>query len=269
MLRLTTNVTVSPASSARSSSAAGAHVLDRLGPRLGEQRRQLVSGQRARRRAPRSIAPADEVAPDRARRLAAARAAARDEAPVARLDDVEHALGHPLRVDVAAGRRTAARSARRRPAPAACAPGAGDGNGCSGEMWSPLALQPAEVRRARGDELAATSRPGSAGPGSPTSGSSRRASAHQRASCRRSRPASPTPGAVAVRRVGDAGAPVALGRLGRRSRPAPRRSSGGAGRSSGGSPPAGGRARRAPRPAPRATRSGRPRTRRCRRGSRS
>ena len=45
MLRLTTNVTVSPASSARSSSAAW-HVLDHLGPALGEQRRQLIGIER-------------------------------------------------------------------------------------------------------------------------------------------------------------------------------------------------------------------------------
>ena len=65
MLRLTTKVTVSPASSARSSSAAWRMSSIASGPRLGEQRRELVLGQRARRRAPRAIAPADEVGADR------------------------------------------------------------------------------------------------------------------------------------------------------------------------------------------------------------
>ena len=46
MLRLTTNVTVSPARPRRSSSAAHAHLLDHRGPLLGEQRRQLLGGQR-------------------------------------------------------------------------------------------------------------------------------------------------------------------------------------------------------------------------------
>ena len=42
MLRLTTNVTVSPASSRAQLVGGLAHVLDRLGARLGEHRRQLV-----------------------------------------------------------------------------------------------------------------------------------------------------------------------------------------------------------------------------------
>ena len=88
--------------------------------------------------------------------------------------------------------------------------------------------------------------------------------ARSAAACRRSRPASPTSGQRRGRaRSRDAGAPVLARRPRRRSRPAPRRSSGGAGRSSGGSPPGGGRARRAPRPAPRALRCAPPRTRRC------
>ena len=63
MLRLTTNVTVSPASSARSSSAARRMSSIASGRRLGEQRGQLLRVSR-RRRGP-SIAPGDEVAADR------------------------------------------------------------------------------------------------------------------------------------------------------------------------------------------------------------
>ena len=85
-----------------------AHVLDRLGPRLGEQRRQLLLAQRRRRRAPFAIAPGT-----RSRRigalLAAARAAARDEAPVLQLDHVEHALLDPARRPCTAGTRRGAR----------------------------------------------------------------------------------------------------------------------------------------------------------------
>ena len=47
MLRLTTNVTVSPASSARSSSAAWRMSSIDLGPRLGEERGELVRVERA------------------------------------------------------------------------------------------------------------------------------------------------------------------------------------------------------------------------------
>ena len=140
-----------------------AQVLDRLRPRLGEERGELVLGQRARRRAPRAIAPATRSARI-ARRLGAPRAAARDEAPVARLDDVEHALRDPLGVDVAAGRRTGARSAPRRRAPGACAPGGATGTGARarcGRRWrSGRRGRSRRRRRAR-----ATSRRGWAGPG--------------------------------------------------------------------------------------------------------
>ena len=142
MLRLTTNVTVSPASSARSSSAACAHVLDRLRPRLGEQRRQLVRRSARSPSRPRAIAPAT-----RSRRIGAAPSRRPEPRRGMKLQyfvliDVEHALGDPLGVDVLAGRRTAARSARRRPAARRLRTWCGDGNGCSGEMWSPLALRP-------------------------------------------------------------------------------------------------------------------------------
>ena len=142
MLRLTTNVTVSPASSARSSSAAWRIVLDRLRPRLGEQRRQLVLATAARPSRPFAIAPADEIGADR-------RGASRRPDPRRGMKlqyfvliDVEHALRRPTPRRCTAGRRTAARSARRRPPPGVLRTWCGDGNGCSGEMWSPFALSP-------------------------------------------------------------------------------------------------------------------------------
>ena len=100
MFRLTTKVATSPASSARSSSAAMriSFFLDHPGARLGEQRRQLLLGQLLPR-----PAALDRARGDRriGRRLAAAaRAAARDEAPVLELDHVEDALLHPLGVQV-------------------------------------------------------------------------------------------------------------------------------------------------------------------------
>ena len=74
-----------------------AHVLDHLGARLGEERRQLPGGQR-----PAGARAGDRVRPQRALgAVGAAGAAARDEAPEARLDDVEHALGQPFPVDEA------------------------------------------------------------------------------------------------------------------------------------------------------------------------
>ena len=186
-----------------------------------------------------------------------ARAPARDERPEARLDHVEHALVHPVRRRCTARTRTGARSARRRPRPAACAPDAATGTGARarcGRRWRdspPRSVAPAC------DELR------------PPVGEVRRHLdahvGHQPARLgdeplhvldrHRRRP---------VGRVGSGAraqprAPVAPRPPPSRSRPAPRRSTGGAGRSSGGSPPAGGRARRAPRRAPRATRRGPPR----------
>ena len=234
-----------------------AHLLDRLRARLGEQRRQLVAASAARRRRARARSRrADEVAADRRAARPAARAPARDEAPVARLDRRRARPARSTPGRCTAGRRTAARSARRRPAPGACAPGAGDGNGCSGEMWSPLARQPAEVGRARARPARGHQSARFGGTWTPTSGISRARLGDEPLACRRSSPASPTParrasGAVVRARC----ASSASARRRWRSRPAPRRSSAGAGRSSGGSPPAGGRARRAPRRAPRAPRS--------------
>ena len=74
-----------------------AHVLDRLGPRLGEQRGDLAGVERAA-----GARPRDRVRPQRALRpVDAAGAAARDEAPVLRLDHVEDVLRQPLGVDEA------------------------------------------------------------------------------------------------------------------------------------------------------------------------
>ena len=183
MLRLTTNVTVSPASSARSSSAACAHVLDRLGARLGEQRRQLVRGQRS------AVAAARDRAGRRGRaRIAAldapARAAARDEAPVPRLDRRRARPARATRGRCTAGRRTAARSARRLRLPAACAPGAATGTGARarcGRRW-----RSARRGRSRPPRPARATSPR----GSAASACRRRASAARAsrpgASCRRS-----------------------------------------------------------------------------------
>ena len=100
MLRLTTNVTVSPASSARSSSAAW-RMSSIASGRVSANSAVSSSGASGGPSRARSIAPGHEVAADRRGRLGAPRAAARDEAPVARADRVEDRLGQPLRVDVA------------------------------------------------------------------------------------------------------------------------------------------------------------------------
>src|SRR3954467_3776019 len=109
MLRLTTKVTVSPASSARSSSAAW-RMSSIASGRSSAKSAVISSAVSAAPWRARAIAPATAsrtlagggCAPDGARRLAPARAAPGDEAPVARLDDVEHALVDPLRVYVLA-----------------------------------------------------------------------------------------------------------------------------------------------------------------------
>ena len=244
MLRLTTNVTVVAGQLGAQLVGRLAHVLDRLGARLGEQRGQLVLASARRRRAPFAIAPGT-----RSRRIG--RSSRRPEPrrgmklQYLQLDHVEHALLHPLRVHVLRvdaeplGERVAARLR------AACASGAATGTGARARCGrrSPTA------RRGRSRpprRAAATSRRGSAGSGSPTSGisrwHSRTSSAHvverdrrgpgrQRQPARRASPR-------ALRLVGDLA-------------PAPRRSSAGAARSSGGSPPGCGRTRRAPRRAPR------------------
>ena len=230
-LRLTTNVTVSPASSARSSSAAA-------------RMSSIASGRVSANSAVSSSAPSgappvgarQRVGPrgrrPGARRARRGRAPARDEAPVARLDHVEHALRDPLRVDEA--RVHAQPLGERHPSCASrLRTWCGDGKGCSGEMWSPLADSPPRSVAPAADQLAATSRPGWAGSGSPTSGISRRASAT-------SRSMSSTETGEAHAGARDVG-PRSAGRCASsprrppwRSRPAPRRSSGGAGRSSAG-----------------------------------
>ena len=146
-LRLTTKVTVSPASSARRASAAW---------RMSSIASGRVSANRA------VTSPASSGAPARARasvsgrrapsgRSTPARAAARDEAPVARLDDVEHALRDPLRVDEA---RVHAQPLGQRDAvlrePLAHLVGRREG--MLGRDVVAVGRQPAEVGRARRDE---------------------------------------------------------------------------------------------------------------------
>src|SRR3954466_2086674 len=106
MLRLTTNVTVSPASSARSSSAAWRMSSIASGRASANSAVSSSGSRRAPARAPppppapppRARAP--QAGPQRARGLGPPRAAAGDERPVLRLDDVEHALVDPPGVDV-------------------------------------------------------------------------------------------------------------------------------------------------------------------------
>ena len=113
MLRLTTKVAVSPASSARSSSAA-TRISSITSGRVSANSAVSSSSVRARPIASLLDRPRREAGVERLL-AAAAGAAARDEAPVLELDHVEHALLHPLRVHVlrvdaeALGQREAAR----------------------------------------------------------------------------------------------------------------------------------------------------------------
>ena len=76
-----------------------ANLLDRFGPRLSKERRQLRRAQRLTG-APLLNRRANKISVDRERRLVAAGAAARDEAPVLGADRVENGGGRPLRSDV-------------------------------------------------------------------------------------------------------------------------------------------------------------------------
>ena len=118
-----------------------AHVLDHLGAALGEHRLELLRGEEA----------ALAGALDRLRPHAGLRAPRREGGVLASGSPRARAATATPR-SCTAGRRTAARSARRCP-PGAGAPAWAIGNGCSGEMWSPLARQPAEVGRAGLDQL--------------------------------------------------------------------------------------------------------------------
>src|SRR4051794_24624526 len=75
-----------------------AEVLDRLGAALGEQRGELVGRERHAVAAPGDGAGHEVGADDPL--LAPAAATPRDERPVLDLDDVEHALGDPVGVEV-------------------------------------------------------------------------------------------------------------------------------------------------------------------------
>ena len=77
-----------------------AHVLDRLGARLGEHGSELLRAQRPPLAALLDRVR-DELLANRGGRVGAAGPAPRDEAPVAALDRVEHRGGDPLAVDVA------------------------------------------------------------------------------------------------------------------------------------------------------------------------
>ena len=167
-----------------------AHVLHRLGPRLGEQRRELLLAQRGAL-APLAIAPGT-----RSRRigalLAAARAAPRDEAPVLQLDHVEHALLDPVGVHVLRvhaeplGERIALRrqplahlvDRRERDARARC-----------GRRWRTGRRGPSRPP----PRAAATSPRGSAGSARPRRASAAATRARARA-CRRGSPAWPSAG---------------------------------------------------------------------------
>ena len=150
MLRQTTKVTVSPTSSARSSSAAW-----RISS-IASGRLSANSAVSSSSREPRAVAalgdrPGHEVAADRALG-APPRAAARDERPVLRGDHVEHALRDPLLVDVAGvdAEPLADRDAVRREAAADLV---GRGERVLGRDVVAVGGEPAEVRGAGGDEL--------------------------------------------------------------------------------------------------------------------
>ena len=221
MLRLTTNVTRSPASSARSESAAWRMSSTTSGRGVGEQRGQLlrrqlaaVAGALDRRRVPARRRGGG------ARTTGAGRGSPRARAATA------------TRRRCTAGRRTAARSARSRRRPGACGPARATGTGARarcGRRWR-------SARRGRSRPRATSSGHQSArlgGTWMPTLGHQpprlgdqalhvldrdlvrprgrARARAARRCPCASTRRRHPS-----------------------RCRPAPRRSSGGAGRSSGG-----------------------------------
>ena len=151
MLRLTTKVTVSPASSARSSSAATRIASTASGRVSRQQRRDLLVGERA------AVAGAldrraDELGADREGRLLAARAAPRDERPVAGLHDVEDALGDPVGVEVP---RVDAQALGQRHAVALqpLADLVGRGERVLGRDVVAVGAQPAQVGGAGGHEL--------------------------------------------------------------------------------------------------------------------
>ena len=163
MLRLTTNVTVSPARSAPELVGGAAHLLDHRRALLGKQRGQLIGRQR--------VAVAGAL--DRARRevvgefeLGAPPAAApRDERPVAALDHVEHRLARPTPVRCTPDIHTGARTVRSRLARAACGPAAATGTGARARYG----LRWRSGRRGRSHRrrpAPATSPTGSAAPGS-------------------------------------------------------------------------------------------------------
>ena len=224
MLRLTTNVTVSPASSARSSSAAWriSSIASRAG--LGEQRRQLLRAQRDARRGPSRSRRATSSGRIGARRVGAARSAPRDEAPVLRLDRVEHALRDPLGVDVLRVDAQALGQRVRRRVCSSLAHLVRRGERVLGGDVIAVGATARRGRSRRRPPARATSRRGSAGPGCrrPASAVASRRSA---ASCPRCSPRTPTPAAaVSVARA--APSPIAAcastrARPRRRSRRAP------------------------------------------------
>ena len=259
MLRLTTNVTVSPASSRRSESAAW---------RMSSIASGRVSANSAVSSSAVSAAPdcgagdrvRHEVGPDRAL-LAAPRVAARDERPVLHLDRVEHSLLEPVRVHVL--RVHAQALGQRRPA-----------------RGEPLAHLVHRRERMLGrDVVSVRGQPAQVGGAlvherQPPVRQVRRdldahvrhqppALAHQRAHVVERDLGGPGGQRLAARPRRPRAAPP------RRSPRAPRRSSGGAARSSGGSPPGGARARRAARRAPPAPRRDPARSPRSPRGCRS
>ena len=233
MLRLTTNVTVSPASSARSSSAAWRMSSIASGRVSANSAVSSSGAQRAR-----PSRPARSRRPTRSR--ADRRGASVRPEPRRGMKRQYFVLTtsstpcvDPLGVDVAAGRRTAARSARRRPPPGACAPDAATGTGARarcGRRWRSGRRGRSRPRR----RAPATSRRGSAGPGCRrrASAAAPRATSRFMSSIvdrRRPRPARADVGASRAGRCASSARPPRS-----RSRPAPRRSSGGAGRSSAG-----------------------------------
>ncbi len=198
MLRLTTNVTVSPASSARSSSAASRMPSIASG-RVSANIAVSSSALSARPSRARSVAPATRSGRIGGAPLAAGSVrpepAPRDEAPVLDLDRVHHAPRDPLGVDVARvdaqalGQRVAVPLQR-------LAHLVGRGEGVLRGDVVAVRRQPAEVGRARGHQLRPPVREVRGAPGCPRPASAA-ASRRSAASCPRCSPDTPTRAAAA------------------------------------------------------------------------
>ena len=238
MLRFTTNVTVSPASSRRSSSAAAAHLLDHLRTPLGEQRGQLRLGQRG---AVTGLAP-----PLAARGRRHTNRSARRPEPRRGMNDQYSVLitsitGRATHSGSMYSEYTHSRSVSASPS---CVQALADLRRRRERMLRrdviAVGAQPAEIGGAGARPAPATSQHRFGGTWIPMPGISRRVSAISRFMSSIVTGAGPV-GRVELRPVRDPRPPVRAGRRPPRCPPALARNSSGGGRSSGGSPPGCGR----------------------------